>query len=444
MTAPLISLDRGTVAVVTEDGALGYGELRARVDGLASRIPDGSVVFILNRNDLPSLTGLLACLNCGAVPLMLDAGIGADRLDALVSAYAPDFIWRPGADGYGLEASGSGRFGPPHPDLAMLLATSGSTGSPKLVRLSRRNVMANVANHVDCLGLRSDDCFVASLPMDHTYGLSMTLSVLSSGGRVLLTGSSIVERRFWDFFTDNGVTVFGGVPHTYEMLDRLMFFRRKLPSLRLMTSAGGRLRDDIHRKFAEYAAHEGKEFVVMYGQSEATAAMAYLPARDALAKVGSAGVPIPGGRLSLADDGELLYEGANVSMGYALSGEDLSKGDERGGRLETGDLARMDADGFYTIIGRKSRFLKLQGNRIGLDETERLVCSAFPGLECACAGDDLRMLIRLAGPGAEERVDSVRRLVSERTRLSLALFDVRCLSQIPRNAAGKTLYSELK
>lgn len=448
---PIIDLDREGVAVVTDGGAeLSFRELGRMADGLAERIPPGSVVFILNRNDLPSLVGLLACLNHGSVPLMLDAGMDAGRMRALTDVYRPDFLWRPAQDGFALERLQScAEAAPPHPDLAMLLATSGSTGSPKLVRLSRRNVLTNAASHVRYLGLREDDRFMASLPMDHTYGISMALAHLHMGARVVLTRHTIVERPFWEEFSRNGISVFGGVPYTYEMLDRLMFFRRNLPSLRLMTSAGGRLRDDIHLRFADHALREGKEFIVMYGQSEATAAMAYLPADRARDKVGSVGVPIPGGRLSLSDagDGELLYEGPNVSMGYAFVREDFAKGDERGGRLATGDIARVDADGFFFIDGRKSRFLKLQGHRVGLDETELMVKTAFAGTDCACTGTDELMKVHVSNlpSGLPDAAlpESVRSFLSDRLRLSASLFEVIPHEALPKAPSGKTLYSEL-
>ena len=410
-------------------------------DGLAERIPSGSVVFILNRNDLPSLVGLLACLNHGAVPLMLDAGMDAGRLRALTDVYRPDFLWRPAQDGFALERLQSrAEAAPPHPDLAMLLATSGSTGSPKLVRLSRRNVLANAASHVRYLGLQGDDRFMASLPMDHTYGISMVLAHLHAGARVVLTRHTIVERPFWEEFSANGISVFGGVPYTYEMLDKLMFFRRKLPSLRTMTQAGGKILPELHRKFAEYAQREGKNFVVMYGASEATSRMSYLPPELALDKVGSMGIAIPGGRFEIVD-GELVYYGDNVTLGYAECHEDLAKGDERHGKLVTGDMARVDEEGFYYIIGRKKRFLKIFGNRVNLDETERLIKGAFHGIDCACGGVDDKMKIFVQG---DLSLDTVRDFVAEKTHLNFTAFEVVTIDKIPKNESGKTLYAELK
>ena len=230
-----------------------------------------------------------------------------------------------------------------------------------------------------------------------------------------------------------------------------MFFRRKLPSLKTMTQAGGKILPALHRKFAEYAQREGKNFVVMYGQCEATARMSYLPPERALDKVGSMGVAIPSGRFSLigADGeeitnpevtGELVYEGPNVTLGYAECAEDLAKGDERHGRLVTGDMARRDDEGFYYIVGRKKRFLKIFGNRVNLDETERMIKDRFPGLDCAWGGADDRMRIFITDGSLAQ---AVRDYVTEKTHLNFTAFEVTPVESIPKNASGKTLYSNL-
>jgi acyl-CoA synthetase (AMP-forming)/AMP-acid ligase II len=213
-----------------------------------------------------------------------------------------------------------------------------------------------------------------------------------------------------------------------------------------MTQAGGKILPELHRKFAEYAQREGKNFVVMYGQCEATARMSYLPPERALDKVGSMGIAIPGGRFELVGEsrsggvGELVYYGDNVTLGYAECAEDLAKGDERHGRLETGDMARVDDEGFYYIVGRKKRFLKIFGNRVNLDETERLIKGQFRDLDCACGGVDDKMRIFITD---QTQVQAVRDFVAEKTHLNFTAFDVQFLATIPKNASGKTLYSEL-
>ena len=451
----LFSLDFPGNAVVTDDGReVSYAELKRMTDEWAAKVPHRSLVFLLVGNNPDSLVAYVACLNHGIVPLMLDARIDEQLLQRFIEVYRPDYIWRPGSEGYVLEkGQKTGDEGQRmiYDDLALLLTTSGSTGSPKLVRQSYKNIKANTASIVEYLKLDSSERPITTLPMNYTYGLSIINSHLAVGATILLTEKSIMQREFWNFFTEQSATSFGGVPYTYEMLDKLMFFRRKLPSLRTMTQAGGKILPALHQKFAEYAQREGKNFVVMYGQCEATARMSYLPPDHALEKIGSMGIAIPGGKFSLIDidgkeitepgiTGELVYDGANVTLGYAECAEDLAKGDERHGRLVTGDMAKRDADGFYYIVGRKKRFLKIFGNRVNLDETERLIKGAFPNLDCACGGVDDKMKIFITD---ETQVQAIRDFVVEKTHLNFTAFDVRPIVSIPKNESGKTLYSEL-
>ena len=443
MNTSLFNLFHSGIAVITDGGSVvSYAELKRMTDEWAAKVPPRSLVFLLVGNNLDSLVAYVACLNHGIVPLMLDAKIDGQLLQRFKDIYRPDFIWRPGSEGYVLEEGQRTEDKGQRvlfDELALLLTTSGSTGSPKLVRQSYANIRANTQSIVEYLKLDSTERPITTLPMNYTYGLSIINSHLAVGAAILLTEKSIMQREFWNFFVEQGATSFGGVPYTYEMLDKLMFFRRKLPSLRTMTQAGGKILPVLHQKFAEYAQREGKNFVVMYGQCEATARMSYLPPERALDKVGSMGVAIPGGRFELID-GELVYYGDNVTLGYAECADDLAKGDERHGRLETGDMARIDEEGFYYIVGRKKRFLKIFGNRVNLDETERMIKGAFPGIDCACGGVDDKMSVFIT---VQEQVHAVRDFVAERTHLNFAAFDVRYIASIPKNASGKTLYSEL-
>ena len=447
------------ISVICDDGrALSYADLKRLSDAWAVAIPPRSLVFILATNTVESLVAYVGALNHGIVPLMLDAKIDKALLDRFDELYRPSFHYRPDADGkYELvkvrEAS-------PvlYPDLALLITTSGSTGAPKLVRQSYRNLQSNAESIAEYLKIDATERPITTLPMNYVYGLSIINSHLIRGATILLTNKTLMQREFWNFFNEQGATSFGGVPYTYEMLDKLMFFRRKLPTLRTMTQAGGKILPALHQKFAEYAQREGKNFVVMYGASEATSRMSYLPPERALDKVGSMGVAIPGGRFMLVDadgneiadpevTGELVYEGANVTLGYAECAEDLAKGDERHGRLATGDMAKRDADGYYYVVGRKKRFLKIFGNRVNLDETERLIKGCFPGLDCACGGVDDRMKIFIVR--SDDCLDcsieqKVCEFVAEKTHLNFTAFDVKVVAAIPKNASGKTLYSELE
>ena len=209
---------------------------------------------------------------------------------------------------------------------------------------------------------------------------------------------------------------------------------------------------ELQKKFAEYAKRQNKKFVVMYGAAEATARMAYLPVEKSLEKYGSIGIEIPGGKFQLFDDngveittpdtvGELVYSGKNVTLGYALCGDDLAKGDENKGTLQTGDIAKFDSDHFYYVVGRRKRFLKIFGNRVGLDETEQLIKSYFNGLECACSGKDDLMYVFISDAA---KTAEIKNFLVEKTHLNQTAFQVIALDIIPKNEAGKTLYGELE
>jgi acyl-CoA synthetase (AMP-forming)/AMP-acid ligase II len=230
-----------------------------------------------------------------------------------------------------------------------LLTTSGSTGSPKLVRLTLANVLANAHSIVSYLDIQPGERSIQSLPMQYSYGLSLINSHLVAGATVVLTRHSFLRPEFWAAFDHTACTSFAGVPYIYETLYRLRFDPRRHVSLRTMTQAGGALRHDIIQSFYERTRAAGSRFFVMYGQTEATARISYVPCECLGKKIGSVGIAIPHGYLALAplEDSqlqELLYSGPNVMMGYADSVADLSAGDALGGTLHTGDLARQDVE----------------------------------------------------------------------------------------------------
>lgn len=456
----------GNLAVIDDRGRqTTYAELESYGRELIKKISSRCLIFCLCENSLGSLVGYTAFLNNRIVPLMLDAHLDKELLHQFIAEYKPDYIWLPSEQigdingkevfstcDYTLIKTEYDRFYPLYDELALLLTTSGSTGSPKFVRQTYKNIESNTQAIVAYLHLTAGERPITVLPMNYTFGLSVINTHLAVGATLLLTDKTIMQRGFWDFMNANEATSFSGVPYTYEMLDKLMFFRRKLPYLKTLTQAGGKLLPELHKKFAEWAANESKNFVVMYGSAEATARMGYLPPEISLEKWGCMGKAIPNGKFMLIDSkgqeikevntvGELVYEGDNVSLGYALCGEDLAKGDENHGRLSTGDMAKIDVDGIYTVVGRKKRFLKIFGNRVGLDETERLIKSYFNDMECACAGVDDEMHVYIT---EGDKCSAIRSFLAEKTKLNPTAFHVQYVAGIPKNSAGKTLYQELE
>lgn len=455
--------NRDSVALMAEGEELTYGQLVELADRYASHLHRRALVFMKVANNVESVAFYCGCLRNGAVPLMLNADIADDLWRLLYEEYCPEFVWAPSDDEAVASLGGECVFadrgyllvrvadGSPalNEELGLLLSTSGSTGSPKLVRQSYQNVRDNAFSIIEYLGIAPGDRAFTTLPFGYTYGISIVNSHLMAGATVILNEHSLMEREFWSFFKEKGATTFGGVPYTYQMLDRLRFERMDLPTLRYITQAGGRLGEGLHRKFGETCAAKGIGFVVMYGQTEATARMSYLPAEECLNKIGSIGVPIPGGEFSLlaedgstiessGTDGELVYSGTNVTLGYAVCRADLAKGDERGGVLHTGDIAHRDEEGFYYVTGRMGRFLKVYGNRLGLDDLENLL--ARNGITAACAGTDDHVKIYLESDAAAKVAVAV---ASGETGLNPVAFEAIVLDELPRSSSGKIRYSEL-
>nr|WP_315103902.1 AMP-binding protein [uncultured Catonella sp.] len=455
------------IAVITETSKqYTYNELNRLSEEIVKNIDGRCLVMCLCKNETAPLLGYVSFINNKIVPLMVDSELEQELLDVLIDTYKPDYLWCPNSKveeldeyvkiaevlNYSLIKTGFNKTYPMNEELALLLTTSGSTGSPKLVRQTYKNLISNTESIIKYLELTETERAITTLPMNYTYGLSIINTHLYVGASIILTDTTLMQKEFWNLFKSEKATSFGGVPYIFEMLEKLRFFRMELPSLRYMTQAGGKLSPELHKKFAEYARDNGKKFVVMYGQTEATARMAYLPADKALEKYGSMGIAIPGGKFTLIDVdgeeitkpdivGELVYEGANVAMGYATSGEDLIKGDEWFGKNITGDMAKRDSDGYYYITGRKKRFLKIFGSRVNLDETERLVKSEFTELDCVCGGVDDKIYVFLTD---EKYSDRVKKFLATKLNFNSNAFKVEYIEKIPRNEAGKVLYKSLE
>ncbi len=460
-----ISVYSERIAVMSETGEkYSYKKLTEDADRLALNIPERSLVFLICENCYESIMAYISFLRKRIVPVLINPKNDRSMIEHLKESYMPQYIFCPTdrTENFGTETAVFGKYhlvktkyseAPKmNTELAVLITTSGSTGSPKFVMQSYKNIESNTEAIAQYLDIRSDDRAITTMPMSYTFGLSIIQSHLLKGAAIITTEKTLMDKGFWELLKEQKATTFGGVPYIYQMLKRLRFSRMELPSLRYITQAGGRLPKELGLEFSEICRDKGIKFIIMYGQTEATARMTYLPWEYAFTKAGTIGIPIPGGEMLLVDSegreitepdtaGELVYKGDNVTLGYAQGADDLKNPDMRNGVLFTGDMAMRDNDGFYTIVGRKKRFLKLFGNRVNLDEAEAILNKN--GFECVCSGKDDLMKIYIISRNEDDIKNAVE-FISLKTGLNRSAFRAVSVPSIPRNDSGKILYSALE
>ncbi|MGK2854747.1 MAG: AMP-binding protein, partial [Microbacteriaceae bacterium] len=420
-------------AVHTADRSITYRQLADRVEGAAAEFTgDRKLILLQTRNDIATLVHFLGALAGGHV--VLPVPFGSDHSD-LLDTYRPDIV----IDGDGVHYRGA-QHHRLHPDLALLLSTSGSTGSPKLVRLSTGNLLSNAESIAEYLDIRDTDCAATTLPMSYCYGLSVVHSHLLRGAALILTDLSVIDDAFWELFSRHRGTSFAGVPYTFDLLDRIGFAAMRLPHLRYITQAGGRLESERVREFAALGQSQGWQLFVMYGATEATARMAYLPPDLAATRPAAIGRAIPGGRLWVdaldGEVGELVYQGPNVMMGYAHSRADLAAApgtDE----LRTGDLARRAPDGLFEVVGRANRFAKLFGLRIDLQRAETALRER--GISALCTTDDDTLVV-----AATHAAQTVRSTVADITGLPPGSVRAVTVDELPMLPSGKPDYPAVR
>ncbi len=442
---------------------ISYAALLTRIDSSASQfrsLPQ-SIAFLATSNSSEAITTYLALLEAGHVVCLISDTTGEHELCSLIERYQPNII------------AGRSNFNHPeflrlhteltlpvyartmavvlelNSDLAVLLSTSGSTGSSKLVKLSHTNILSNAHSIKEYLGLTQSERAITTLPFSYSYGLSVLHSHLVTGASIITTTAGLVTREFWQSFKEHNATSLAGVPYSYQMMHKLGVFRRPPASLRYATQAGGRLDPQLALEIHTQLATSNVSFYVMYGQTEATARISYLPPGHLSEKLGSIGIAIPGGTLSVthtdgspcADGtlGEITYSGTNVMMGYAENAGDLALGDQMLGSLKTGDLGYRDADGFFFLTGRSKRIAKILGLRVSLDEVEALLERVHP---IAVIEHGEKLVCYHEGASDTQIIDMARLLI-ERVSLDRDYFEFCALESIPRKSNGKFDYIQL-
>ena len=447
------------ICFITEDYTLTYSEVNVICSDIEKVLSkEKQLILIMAQTNIETIIGYLSFLRAGQAIIMLDASIDKKLSKNIIDTYKPNFIWEKKDQNssyivayrhYGLRIHSSQILNL-HKKLSLVLSTSGTTGSPKMVKLTKNNLYANCDSIVQYLDIKSDHRAITNLPLYYSYGISILNTHLSQGASIVVTDKSIISKEFWEIFKKHYVTTLNGVPYNYEILRRIGLMKMELPSLKFMTQAGGKLNPRLVKEYANWAKKQKISFFIMYGQTEATARISYLPKEKTLEKESSIGIPIPEGKLFIKDmnsgkiikdpyiDGELIYQGNNVMMGYATKLEDLSKEDELKGILHTGDIAQKDKDNYFYITGRLKRFIKIHGNRIGLDEIEHYLKSKL--YDVLCTGVDNRLMV---GTTEQEKLKEIKKVITKAFQLHHSVVEIRYIHRYPVSNAGKIQYQEL-
>lgn len=437
-----------------------YADLRSAVESRAkafhssAKPPIKQLILSFCRNDFLSVVTYLAALEAGAAIALLPENMAPEFQAHLISVYQPEFLFNAANTANYSELDGqlwkheafldAERPEAPaiHPSLSVLLSTSGTTGNPKFVRLSFDNVRANALSIAEALRIEPHDRAAANLPLHYSYGLSVINSHLARGASLVLTGESFVSPPFWNLLREQACESLAGVPYSYQMLDRLKLDQLNVPGIRTLTQAGGKLGSELIGRFHGIMADRGGRFFTMYGQTEATARISVLPPEMLPEKLGSVGFAIAGGSITIdaeaGGEGEIVYSGPNVMLGYAECRADLALGDTQGGTLRTGDLGHLDRDGCLWITGRLKREAKLFGLRVNLDDLEAMVRVHGPAAVIGRT-DSLSIFCEF-----EESLFPVcRDELASKLRVHARAFQFHRIDRLPTTGAGKIDYSAL-
>ncbi len=450
------------VALIADDISFSYGNLIEDAQKIAKEINSKNLIFLLADNDYESVTSILATEFSKSVSMLLNYNINNEILLKLINLYNPDYIFLNKSNtlkiknfenklnfhNYILIKNKKSFKKKINSDLFLLQSTSGSTGSPKNVRISYENIITNTNSIIQDLNIMEDDIAITTLPVSYVYGLSIINSHLKVGAKITLNKNSIFEQKFWKRLVLSKSNNFGGVPFTYEMLLKIGLKKKYFQFIRYSTIAGGHLQSKIKTKILDFYEKNNISLITMYGAAEATARMAYLPPQFSRKKNGSIGIPINKGKLVIEDDkknilnkpykeGEIIYKGKNVFMGYANNYKDLIKKNLNNYILRTGDTGYFDKDGFFYVVGKKSRYVKITGNRISLDEIEKIIYDyGYKNICIQKTKDKIDIYVN-----KKNIENKIKTYISKYTNLHLSIFNVSYIKTFPMTKNNKIDYN---
>jgi len=458
---------KDNIALISNStGPITYSNLIEKINIIKKNIPERSLIFLIAQNTVAPLIGYISSIKNNCVIMLVDIKTNAADVTNLINKYEPSFLIAPNdwiknykeikfkllenIYDYSVCKTLFKVSINIHDDLCVLLPTSGSMGSPKFVRLSKENLKANADSIIKYLEINSKERAITNMPYSYSYMLSIINTFIEAGGSIFVSNHSVIQKEFWNEFRENNISSLSGVPYIYEIFIKLGLKNIYIPSLKMLTQAGGKLNQKSTEKIIDFCNNNDLKFISMYGQTEASPRMTYLNWRDCSKKIGSIGKAIPftdiwlennnGEKIKTSNEiGELIFRGKNVSMGYSNTILDLTKGDENKGILKTGDLAYFDNEGYFYIKGRKNRIIKIFGNRLNLDEIEERMKQN--NLDVACKDINDKLFIFHEKKFLSE---NVLNKISEITSQNKIAFKCIAIDKLPRTTSGKIDYLKLK
>ena len=451
-------LQSETIAVSDGKGkSISYKALAEKAEKLADHIEERSLVFMLCDHQMETLEVIYMMFYLNRVPLLLSVDIDDKLLDNLISLYRPAYLYCPKGhkktesfslcqefvlDRHVFLKSGFKTYDI-HPDVALLLSTSGTTGSAKLVKISYENLYDNTEYVVRHLAMEGGQRGLSPLPVNHTYGLAFCLWHWHCGATLYVSSDEmVIGKKFKELFIRAKINNFAATPYVYDMLKKVCFWdEQTLENLNYAMSGGGQISEQNQIELVNLMKNK---FWIMYGQTECTCIIAGMNFDVNSIKQRAVGKAFGNIEPTIdSDTGELIIKSKSVCMGYANGWKDLANGDENFGIMHTGDVAHIDEDGCIYLHGRLTRYVKILDKRVSLEDLEQYLYNEFSDAEFACVGEDNHVVIGYTGAD-RNRDDMIKTLLDRSMKIPKKMIACYWIEEIPRYNTGKVNYKKIE
>tara|TARA_Y200000002_G_scaffold380543_1_gene392297 strand:+ start:3477 stop:4880 length:1404 start_codon:yes stop_codon:yes gene_type:complete len=452
------------IALISENNLFTYKNLLDFTKELNSKKKLRSLILFICDNSLSSYLGYISFLFNNDVQIIIDEN-NKNNYHDIIRKYKPNYIWCRKKISLEMKVELISKFNfnnynlyelnnknvKLHKELLLLCTSSGTTGNPKFIKQSQKNIFSNTKSIIKYQNLNNSYTSITTLPLSYTFGMSCINTLLTVGAKIVISNHSLLQKEFWQIFKKHEITILNGVPFTYNILEKLKFFN-KPNNIKIFTQAGGKLSDYMQLKISKFCRNNKSKFFIMYGQAEATTRISYLPSKYSIKKIGSAGIPVDGGKIKILNNnlklirkknivGDIHYNGPNVCMGYSFAQNDLKKNYEWKNGIITGDIGKIDEENFLYITGRKKRFAKLYGLSINLDDIEKIILQSYDNIDVASISEKDKIIVFYNKKILKLKI---LKLLSNKININQKSFELFFIKKISKLNNGKTDYQDLK